>query len=128
MDNLIVIILSIIGIVIALYLGITRARHKKVACLIDGSGCNKVLDSKWSNIFGIRNEWLGILYYISIIIGITFVSQYFNIYLAIKIAATLSLLYSMVLTFIQARILKHYCLYCLCTSLVNLALFIILVL
>ncbi len=127
MKELIITILSIIGIGIALYIGITRARHKKVACLIDGSGCNKVINSKWSHTLGIKNEWLGIIYYISIIIGTLILSQYISIIIAMKIAASLSLLYSIVLTYIQAKILKHYCLYYLCTSLVNLGLFIILI-
>ena len=123
MKEALIIILSLIGIVIALYLGITKARHKKVACLIDGSKCNEVLDSKWSYTFGIRNEWLGLLYYIGLIIGIIFLNQYSSIVIATKIAASLALLYSIILTYIQAKILKHFCPYCLCISLVNLSLF-----
>ena len=124
MKEALIIILSLLGISITLYLGITKSRHKKVACLIDGSGCNKVLDSKWSHTFGIRNEWLGLLYYASLIIGIIALSQYISVTVAMKIAASLAILYSIILTYIQARVLKHYCLYCLCSSLINLGLFV----
>ena len=127
MKEALTIILSILGIAIALYLGITKAKHKKVACLIDGSGCNKVLDSKWSHTLGIRNEWLGFLYYISLIVGIIALSQYNSITIAMKIASSLAFLYSIILTYIQIKILKHYCLYCFCSSLINLGLFIALI-
>lgn len=127
MKEVAIIILSLIGIIIALYIGVTKAKHKKVACLIDGSGCNKVLDSKWSHTFGIRNEWLGLSYYIGILIGTFMLSQYTSIIIAIKIAANLAVLYSIILAYIQVKILKHFCIYCLCTSLVNLGLFILII-
>ncbi len=128
MISLWIILLSIIGLVISGYIAISHVRNKKVVCPINSRSCNAVLDSDWSNILGLRNELIGLAYYLSIIIGLILINNgYSTISSILRIAATVSTLYSVFLMMIQVRILKEFCFYCFCTTIVNIALFILLV-
>ena len=61
--NITLILLSFLGLVNAVYL---TYKHyftaKPLVCPINHD-CNAVLNSRWSNILGIRNEILGVLFY-----------------------------------------------------------------
>ena len=120
--------LSIIGLVISAYITISRARNKKVICPINSRSCNAVLDSKWSNILGIRNEILGVIYYVAIIVGVMLITNgYSALTIVMKAATTISALYSIILMLIQTRLLKEFCFYCFLTAIINIAIFILLV-
>ncbi len=128
MIDLWLIFLSVIGLIITSYISIAHARNKKVVCPINSSSCNVVLDSEWSNILGIKNEFLGLVYYISIIVGVILINQgYFAILNIIKAATTISTLYSIFLVIVQARIIKEFCFYCICTTIINVAIFMLLI-
>jgi len=125
MSSLIIslIILSILGILISSYLILSRIKQKPVSCHI-GHNCNKVLESEWSKIFLIKNDILGAVYYLIIIIGALyffFVSR--NILILMKIISGISLLFSIFLLYVQSRIIKNYCFYCITTSFLNLFIF-----
>ncbi|MGV8142028.1 MAG: vitamin K epoxide reductase family protein [Candidatus Pacearchaeota archaeon] len=128
MTDLWIILLSVIGLVITGYIAITHLRHKKVSCPINSRSCNEVLDSEWSTILGIKNEFLGLVYYLAIIVGVVLVNQgHFAIIGIIKVAATISTLYSVFLMMVQVRIIKGFCFYCFCTAIINIAIFILLI-
>ena len=119
-----VIILAILGIINTSYLIISRLKKRKLICPIN-QDCNKVVESKWSKIFYINNDYLGLLYYLFILIGVlylNFVSE--NILFIMKIVSIISLSFSIFLFYIQARIIKSYCFYCILSLLINLFIFI----
>ncbi len=123
-----IILLGSIGLLISGYIAITHARNKKVICPINSTSCNAVLDSEWSNMLGIKNEIFGILYYLSIIVGVLLINQgYSYLLIVMKATATLSALYSVFLLLIQVRIIKEFCFYCLCTTIINIGIFVLLV-
>ena len=62
------IVLGLLGIVDASYI-IWKSRKKQPLVCPIGGDCNTVLNSKWNKIFFIRNDVLGLLFYISVIIG-----------------------------------------------------------
>ena len=128
MEEVWVIILAIIGLIITGYIAIAHARNKKVVCPITKGDCNVVLDSEWSTILGIKNEILGLVYYIALLIGLIVIKNYPSALLAMKGAAIVSLLYSVFLITIQTKVLKQFCFYCLLTALVNMGLFLTIVL
>lgn len=122
--------LAVLGAVNAVYL---VWKHHKLAgkpftCPLN-SKCHIVTDSKWSNIFGIRNEWLGLLYYglmlIAALASIFYASYAYFIYLLILISAFFALLFSVFLTYLQKYVIKEYCFYCLISAFISLLMFVV---
>ena len=60
------IVLAILGIFDSGYLVKKRVKKQPLSCPIDG-GCEKVVESKWNKIFFIKNDFLGLFYYILIL-------------------------------------------------------------
>ena len=121
-------ILAIIGIAIASYLIYSREKTHGVKVCPTGGGCNAVLNSKYSKTLGMRNDYLGILYYLIII------TEYFlimnlmtNFTIYFKAISSFALLFSIYLFYIQARVIKQYCFYCILTAIVNFFIFLIII-
>src|SRR3989338_10337712 len=118
------IVLAILGIFDSGYLIKKRVKKQPLSCPING-GCEKVVESKWNAIFFIKNDFLGLFYYILIlflVLYLFFVSE--KLLFITKIISGASLLFSLFLVFIQAKIIKEYCFYCLISALINLLIFI----
>lgn len=122
MEEVWIIVLAIIGILITGYITISHAKNKKVVCPINSRSCNAVLDSEWSSILGVKNEVLGLLYYISMLIGLWLSQSLPAIFTVMKGAAIMAALYSLFLIGVQAKSLKEFCFYCLLTALINIVL------
>lgn len=118
------IVLAILGIFDSGYLIKKRVKKQPLTCPING-GCEKVVESKWNSIFLIKNDILGLFYYILIlflVLYLFFISE--KLLFLTKIISGASLLLSLVLVFIQAKIIKEYCFYCLISALINLLIFV----
>ena len=121
--NISLIILAIIGIVNTAHLIFKRKKQKSVVCPIGGD-CEKVLASKYSKTFFIKNDVIGLLYYIFILIfalSIPFLSDKLITYELI--ISGIALLFSAYLVFVQAVIIRMYCFYCLVSALINFFIF-----
>lgn len=122
---ILLIIFEILGIFDSGYLILKRISKKPLTCLINNN-CEKVLTSKWNKLFFIRNDLLGLIYYtLMIIFGLYFIFVSDSFLVLAKIISGLALLTSIFLIFIQFKILKQYCFYCLISSLINLFIFLI---
>jgi len=120
------IVLGILGIIDSSFLLFKHMKKKPLICPLNNK-CDIVTESKWSKIFFIRNEFLGILYYLFVIFcGILLLSN-FDIKLYFLIGSFLALLFSIFLVYLQFKIIKNYCFYCLLSSLINLLIFLNLV-
>lgn len=119
-------VLTFFGVLNAAYLTYTHYKKKPLVCPLDHN-CNIVTESKWSTIFGIRNEILGILFFASMLIGmllVLFMSVYASLLLSlIVLGSGIGLLYSFFLAYIQAFVIKDYCFYCLISAFLTLLLF-----
>ncbi len=124
--------LAIMGIADASYLVWKHYSHKAspLVCPLDHD-CSKVTESKWSSIFLVRNELLGLLFYASMLVaGLmiflrpTFFLFSFPLLLLIKIAAGGSFLFSLFLILVQIYKIKDYCFYCMLSALITLLLFV----
>lgn len=123
-------ILALIGIIISGYIFYKKLRNEKLVCIL-GDACDAVVKSKYSSFMGIPNEFIGIIYYLSIIFLVPF-SQYLNIppqfYTTALLAASLmAFLYSVYLSYTQLAVLKQICEYCLVANICNGLIFIIVV-
>ncbi len=118
------IVLAILGIFDSGYILKKRVKKQPLTCPIDGS-CEKVVESKWNAIFFIKNDILGLIYYILVLLLVLylfFISE--KLLFLTKILSGASLLFSLFLVFIQAKIIKEYCFYCLISALINLLIFV----
>lgn len=110
-----ILFLSFIGIVETAYLIRQRKIKERPICIL-GKECHKVLESKYSKLIGVNNDILGLLFYIaifilSIMLAVSFGQRAFLILLT-KIFAIAGFLFSLILIFIQWRIIKSWCFWC----------------
>ena len=110
--------LSAIGISETVYLIRTRIAAEQPVCPI-GEGCATVLTSKYSKIFIIPNDILGLLAYVVISfiaallvigVGVSFWS------VVIKILVGLASLVSLFFTYLQWREIRAWCFWCLMSA------------
>ncbi len=102
--------------------------HTPLVCPLDHD-CSKVTESKWSHIFGVRNEILGVLFYAVLLV--TVIAKVSNwpfswdagLFDMLLVGATaLGTLFSLFLLYVQFKIIKDYCFYCLLSTLITLLL------
>lgn len=120
------IVLSVAGLVNASYLTYKHYQKKPLVCPINHD-CNAVVESKWGNMFGIRNEILGVLFYGGMFIGgllnVVRPEAIPKLHLLILIGSSLGLAFSILLTLIQKYAIKDFCFYCLISAGISLLLF-----
>lgn len=83
--------------------------------------CKEILHSKYARIFFLPNSWLGAVaylllayvYYLAAELSVVGVDR---IYITGAIIATLALVISYYLLYVQARILRKYCIFCLLST------------
>ena len=117
-----------IGISETTYLIKKRIALEKPVCII-GESCALVLKSKYSKIFGIHNDVLGFGFYIFI----SFVSAFLVIgtghmtllYVIFKLSITIGALLSLFLTYLQWRVIRAWCFWCLMSAVTIWLMFII---
>ena len=117
------IVLSFLGVVNASYLTWKHYRKQPLECPITG-GCEAVVESRWSKIFFVRNEVLGVLHYLFVLaaaLAIFFVQADIKTFLIFETGG--ALLFSIFLVYVQAKIIKKYCFYCLVSALISLLIF-----
>ena len=124
----VIISLTIIGILITGYIIYTHARNKKVICPSFSKSCNTVLDSKWSKVFGVKNEILGFLYYVYIFTITGLAVSIPKLIFITKGIVSIAFLYSIYLIYLQSKKLGHFCFYCICTAVINMLLLLLIVL
>jgi|SRR3989344_3164207 len=120
--------LALAGIVDAGYLVWKHYSHKAepLVCPLDHD-CSKVTESKWSTIFLVRNEVLGLLFYVAMLVAglaVFFMPEFSWLKLLIKFAVGGGLLFSLFLIWVQIYKIKDYCFYCMISALITLLLFV----
>ena len=119
-----IIITLLIGIINTIYLTITALQGKSVYCfLLPNEWCLAVQHSKYSKTFGIRNPYLGLgmLTVIAIMYYLNLQEQLDYIYTFGLV--TFGFLFSCYFLFIQAKVIKAYCTWCVLSFFVFTALF-----
>ncbi len=119
-------IVALIGFIDAGYLTVEHYQNVIPPCSITG-GCEVVLTSDYSVIFGVPVSLLGMIYYFLIMAG-TFgylESKHVALLKWSCIATTAGFLMSLWFLYVQAFILNKYCLYCLGSATTSIILFVI---
>ena len=119
-------VLTILGIADAGYLVYKHLTHNPLVCPLDHD-CSVVTESKWSKVFGVRNEFLGLGFYILAFLGILSVVLLPNFAPIVKTLLITGsfggFLFSVFLTSISFFVIKDYCFYCLVSFGISLLLF-----
>jgi uncharacterized membrane protein len=109
------ILLSFLGLVDTLYLGMKRG--KPVPCSIT-TGCEEVLNSKYSTLAGIPISWFGFAFYLTVFSCAVFAAFGEHTILRLVFWPILAaFVVSLGLVAVQAFILHAYCQYCLGSAL-----------
>lgn len=118
---IIIIILSLLGFINAFYLYWQHQKEvstgKKMFCLIGGD-CGAVVGSSFGKTFGIKNELIGMTYYV--LIAVLASSGFLMLS---KILALLATVFSLYLLYVQTIVLKKLCSWCLIAIAINLLIF-----
>lgn len=119
-------VLSTLGLINSSYLIWAHYKKKPMICPLNHD-CSIVTESRWSHIFFIRNEILGLLFFMGMLIAILLAISlpiFMPVILLIILIATIgALLFSIFLIFIQIYSIKDYCFYCILSALITLLLF-----
>ena|SRR3989338_1544793 len=121
--------LAVGGIVISGYLVWQHSHRQRQPLLCPlNHDCSKVTESRWSHLFYVRNEVLGLLFYVGMITAALLLIL--DVPLPIqwrwwmRLAAGGGTLFSLVLVYLQIKIIKDYCFYCLISAVLTMLLFI----
>ncbi|HAS84955.1 MAG TPA: hypothetical protein DCS23_02715 [Candidatus Yonathbacteria bacterium] len=112
--NLILFILSLVGVAESLYLNYECRRHRTPVCLI-GNQCDIVWNSPYSKTFGVSNEILGLIYYLTLaVVEWTIFSGGISELMIIGEYVILfgGALMSCYFFYIQWRLIKAWCFWC----------------
>ena len=121
---------GLLGLAASFYIFIKKSKKEPLTCHID-KGCNVVVNSKYSRMFGVPNEVIGVLYYGAVVAlglltlaGAQLLSD--PLFLLLFFGAAMgSALFSLVLIFVQAFVLKSWCEYCLVSAGASIAIFLL---
>ncbi len=121
------IVLAIAGIFNTGYLVSQHLKTKPLVCPLDHD-CSVVTESRWSKIFGVRNDYLGFVFYSLLFLGILgkiILPSYAQSLATLLVLGTgAGLIFSIFLVFLQIFVIKDYCFYCMISALLALLLFI----
>ena len=122
--------LSVLGFIIAFYIWHKKKNKEKLYCVL-GKNCNKVIKSRYAKSFGFDNTVIGMLYYVFVFVIslaaflfpaiLTFSIFFIGFIVIVGIAA----LFSIYLVCIQLFVLKELCEYCLGSTAIAIAIFVV---
>lgn len=127
---MIILLLAILGFLNAFYLHWQHQRElatgEKMFCLIGGD-CGAVVGSRYGRTFGIKNEIIGMIYYVLLgaySLGSIFVPNFGeDLVIWAKIVIILATLFSLYLLYVQTFILRQFCSWCLIAISINILIF-----
>ena len=124
MERIWIILLSLIGIGISLYINYKRTRNAKLFCFFGEDHCTEVVMGKYGWTFRVvPNEVVGIGYYILVIL-LTTISLPFSQPVLVA-GSFIAFIFSIYVTYIQFFTLKNVCEWCLVANGINVILFLL---
>lgn len=120
----IIVILSIVGLAISLYLAITHYLGFTVPCDIT-KGCEAVLNSKYATMLGLPLSVWGVGYFSFVILNSLLANHYLVCRRILTVVLGVGAVAAIVFLSIQFFVLKQICQYCLSTDLLSIVIFIL---
>src|SRR5690349_11352626 len=120
----IIILLSLIGFGVAMFLAVSHYLGYTVPCDIT-KGCEAVLTSKYASFLGLPTSVWGVVFFTGVIFFSLLANHYQKAKTLLTIVLSVGTLASLALLVIQFFVLKKVCQYCLITDTLTIALLII---
>ncbi|MEK7136498.1 MAG: vitamin K epoxide reductase family protein [Patescibacteria group bacterium] len=122
---LLILVVAVIGFVSSVYIYRHREHGKNVECVI-GSDCDSIIFSRYNSFFNIPNDKFGFAYFgltllLSVVGIITAGAPWVSI--LILLITLIATGYSLYLIYIQIKILKHTCTWCLVPTIAAIIIF-----
>jgi uncharacterized membrane protein len=118
-------LVAIIGLVDALYLSITHYTNNLVPCNFT-HGCETVLKSSYSEIFGVPVAALGVIFYLVVLSTSIFFVQHKMFHWWLSIWGLLGFVSTLYFLYLQAFVLHSFCQYCLLSAITSTVIFVLL--
>jgi len=119
-------VLALLGFCNAGYLWWQQRKPKPLICPLDHD-CSVVTQSRWSHLFYVRNEVLGLAFFgtvvLSLVVAVANPVLYPVILQYLFYACIGAAVFSLFLVYVQVSIIKDYCFYCMLSALITLLMF-----
>lgn len=124
--NRLIFILSLIGLAVTVFLAYEYSQSGSIACPITGSGCDTVRKSEFSKLLGVDLPYLGIAFYLTTAFLTVWLTQSFNKIISLfrLLASFSAVIFGVYLTFLEAFVIKAYCIWCIISFVVSILIFI----
>lgn len=121
-------LLALFGFADAVYLSVMHFQGADVGCSFI-TGCDQVLTSDYATLFGVPLAYLGVLYYLTLLFGVTlyYQTEIDKILTGLLLINGSGFLFSLWLIYLQAFVINAFCQFCLISALITSVLIIILV-
>lgn len=120
-------VLSALGVVNAGHMLVKHHRQEQLVCPINHD-CNVVTKSRWAEMLGVRNELLGVVFFSALFLALLVLLSYpaWSALIGKLVfgAVLIGFLYSLFLLYLQALVIKNFCLYCIASAIIATLLFI----
>jgi len=124
-------LLSTIGILETAYLIKSRVYKQRPKCIVGSGQCHIVLESKYNKTFGFHNDMLGLLFYLGLtlltILVIAEANPFDLWHVLSKVLILTGVVLSAYFTFLQWKVIKQWCFWCLMSAFTILSMSIILI-
>ena len=121
------IMLSIVGLLDALYLSYARYMHIDLPCSITNGGCAVVAASPYSVMFGVPLAYLGVAFYIAMLAVSVLLHFKPNIckymFELVFLVVTFASLDSLYFLYLQGFVIKAFCIYCIISAVITFSMF-----
>lgn len=122
-----VVVAAVCGFGVSATIWRTKAKKEQLVCPT-GSDCNAVVNSKYAKFFGIPLEYLGVLYFAAIALSylalIILPQAPGSLWLlALTLLSTGAFLFSCYLLFVQAFLLRQWCIWCILAAMCSMTVF-----
>ncbi len=117
------------GLGVACYIYTTKRSYAKLVCPV-GSDCNVVITSRYAKFLGVPLEYWGMFYYSIVVIAYAILIFSPRLLSAPLLSGLMALtaaafLFSLYLLFVQAFLLRQWCIWCLLSAMLSIAIFIV---
>ncbi len=125
--NRLIFIFSLLGLAVTAFLAYEYNQSGSIVCPITGTGCDTVRSSDFSKFLGIDLPYLGLVFYVVMASLSIWLTQNYDrrINLSRLLVGFSGVAFGVYLTFLEAFIIKAYCIWCIASFIVSIIIFLL---
>jgi len=118
-------ILSFLGFLNALYLTFGYFYGSNLVCFLANNGCQKVLEGNYSQFLGLPIPLLGSIFFLTLLFFIFYFIRFQKLIDLLKSLIIIGFIFSVYLLYLQAFVVKSWCIFCLFSAFICFSIFIL---